>query len=52
MTTLTSEETDNYEFTDSKLTDKDLVETVMHMVQLEFLELELMQQETKVSCTT
>ena len=37
------------EFTDSKLNDKGLVETVMHMVQLEFLELELIQQETKVS---
>ena len=41
--------TGNSDFTDPKFNDQDLVATVMQMVQLEFLELELIQQETNVS---
>ena len=39
------------EHTQNQLPDEGLMETVIQMVQLEFLELELMQQETKVRNT-
>ena len=36
------------EISESKLDDKNIVETIVQMVQLEFLELELIEQEQKV----
>ena len=39
---------DYVEISESKLDDKNIVETIVQMVQLEFLELELIEQEQKV----
>ena len=39
---------DYMEISESKLDDKNIVETIVQMVQLEFLELELIEQEQKV----
>ena len=39
---------DHTEISESKLDDKNIVETIVQMVQLEFLELELIEQEQKV----
>ena len=36
------------EISESKLDDENIVETIVQMVQLEFLELELIEQEQKV----